>query len=397
MGLKHDRETPARGSRNKQVQLARHLLALSMLVLIGVSSCSPWDLLPRPPEEVLHPRPKQERMVVSNTLPLQLKWKYKLDLLLGSPLSVQDGQIIVWQANILSALDAETGREEWNLHRQDDFDFVTAVGQNSIACSDPMLPHGEMSVLSGATGQLKWKNQIDIVYSFAIGDGRLYAGWFGHATAYNLEDGTLKWDMTEGLPIHTGITVYYDAGKVYVITYNHLFVLNAQDGRVLRSFDYSTTRLEVVSDETVFGVSSANVIATDAQSGATRWIKQVTPLDGYLPPTLLQGTLYVLTWGGELMALDANTGELEWVAEDVQQAFSNVVEFNGIGYVLSKDGRLYGFDVATGRQIGVLTTSPDIAARIGGAPAIPSLAVVGNTLAVTFGDSYVYGFAGSTP
>ncbi len=393
---KHGESAGNRGKR-KPSELVGPSLALSVLVLIATTSCASWDLLRRPPEEVLRPRPKQERTVVSNTLPLQLKWKYKLDLLLGSPLSVADGRIIVWQANILSAIDAETGQEEWNLHSEDDFDFVTAVGQNSIAYSHPMLPHGEISVLNAATSQLRWKKQIDTVYTFAIGDGRLYVGWIDHASAYDLEDGIQRWEMTEGLPTHTGIMVHYDAGKVYIITYNHLFVLNATDGRVLRSFDYPATRMEVVAQETVFGAAWPNVLAIDARTGDTRWTSHASPLMSYPGPTLLGGTLYIVNQDGQLAALDANTGDQKWIAEKVQQAFSNVVGFNGTGYVLSKDGLLHGFDMKTGRQIGVLTTSPDIAARFDSQPAIPSLAVVGNTLAVTFGDSFVYGFEKATP
>ncbi len=398
--MKPENDTVIGGSKRgkvSSVRFIRGLFTLSMLGILLIPACAPWVALTPPPIETLMPKPKQDRTIVSNTLPLHLKWKYKLDQLLGSPLSVEDKQLIVWQGNLLSAVDAETGREEWRVHGDYDFDFVTAVGQRSIVYDRPEPLHGQISILDAATGQLKWKKQMSVVYAFAIGDGRLYVGWSDHASAYDLSEGNLRWDMTEGLPTHRGIMMYYDAGKVYVTTYNHLFVLNATDGQVLRSFDYPTTRLEVVAEETVFGVAWPNVLATDAQMGVTRWTKHVSPLDGYLRPTLLRGILYVLTQDGELVALDAGTGEQKWIAESVQKAFSNVVEFNGIGYVLSKDGRLYGFDIGTGRQIGVLATSPDFATRFGGAPAIPSLAVVGSTLAVTWGDSFVYGFEQGTP
>jgi hypothetical protein len=60
--------------------------------------------------------------------------------------------------------------------------------------------------------------------------------------------------------------------------------------------------------------------------------------------------------------------------------------------VVSKDGSLRSFDLSSGKEKGALTTTPQELASQVGVPGIPSLAAIGDTLVVTFGDSYVFGF-----
>jgi outer membrane protein assembly factor BamB len=374
--------------RSKFAQWMRVLLALASSVAFLASACRP---LPSAASLL-----KGNRRIVSNTLPLQQKWIHPIDEFLGDPMSSQGNQVYVWQGGLLEVLDARTGQLRWTVRGDAALGHVTAVSEDAVAYDKNNLVHEEIAVREPQTGDLRWASPITTTYSLAIGEGRLYAGWYGRVGAYALADGRLLWLMSQGLPSHTGINVYYDAPYLDVLTYDHLYVLNAQDGTVVKSFDYVDTRLEVVSEGSIYGVGSPNVYATDAQTGTVRWKTPVLPLAGYLRPTLLHDTLYVITEAGKLFALDTQTGAQKWVGENIDKAFSNVVEFNHQGYVITEDGRLHGFDLATGREIGQLDTGVGIS-RVLGFPAIPSLVVAERTLVFSFGDGYVYGFEAKSP
>ncbi len=359
------------------------LIALTLAVLVSYSMLAPVLRLPN----LL----RQTRTIVSNTLPLQEKWKYKIDGLVVPPLASQGNQIYISHGSPLSILNVETGKEVWTLQRDNELGVLMEVGEDAVVLYKADNLHPEVHVLDANTGQLKWKQPVTLTDTFAIGEGRLYVGTY-HVSAYDLKDGKLVWSMEQELPSHTGIHVHYDAGKVYVMVGLRAYVLDAQDGRTLNSFDYAGSALELVTEETIFGMSMSDASATDAKTGALLWKKSLLPYTDYVWPAVIHGVLYLITWDGRLLALNAKTGELVWESKQVKKAFSNIVEFNNQGYVISEDGRLHAFDLMTGEEVGVLDSGTPILLGPGGYRFAPSLVVADKTLAFTFGDSYVYGF-----
>lgn len=88
-------------------------------------------------------------------------------------------------------------------------------------------------------------------------------------------------------------------------------------------------------------------------------------------------TVYVLTGGGDLYALDASTGERRWVFTEPAAYDAPLVPTGSVGptvydgtvYVGSGDGSVYGVDAATGEREWVNT---DAGSVIDGAPSIAS-------------------------
>ncbi len=375
-------------------------LSIAALVVsegLFLSAC-----LPLPVWMLPNPLPQPPRTIVSNTLPLQQKWEHGIDEILLAPLPSSNNLVYIPVEHTLVALNAETGRQEWAFtteHVIARHDPAIASSENVIVLETVNGSYKEINVLDAATGKLKWSKPSQTVYSFAIGNGRLYVGWSGHVSAYNIDNGSLQWEMSQGLPpSHSVITVAFEGGRVYTITYNRVYVLNSEDGHPLNSFEYSVGTFAIVSNGVIYNVKWPRVIAWNAEIGKIEWDARIEPDATYIPPSLIDGALHVLTQSGELKSLNARTGAEQWVSKNIRDPFSNIVVFGDQGYVISKDGSLRNFALGTGEEKGALITSPQSIARQSlGPPAIPSLALVGQTLVVTFGDSFIYGFEMKSP
>ncbi len=373
------------------------IVAISLFGVFFFSGCLPWpiSILPN-----LLPRP--ERKIISNTLPLNQKWEHQINEILLAPLLSNGSLVYVPLEHALVALNAATGQQEWSFTTQHIIASVhpaMALSGNVIVFETVEGSNEEIKVLDAINGKIKWSKPALTVYSFAIGNGQIYVGRSGHVSAYSIENGSLSWEMSQGLPpSHSVITVVYAAERVYVITYNRVFVLDSTDGHPIHSFDYDVGRFVVVSSGVIYNVRWPRVIALDAESGKIEWERNIQPDATYIPPTLNDSALYIRTQSGELRAFDARTGAEQWVSKNIRDPFSNIVVLGDHGYVISKDGSVRNFMLDTGEGKGALITSPQSIARQSlGPPAIPSLALVGHTIVVTFGDSFVYGLEMESP
>lgn len=348
-----------------------------------------------------------ERTIVSSALPLQLKWQYKFAGLLNAPIIYSQDLIYIPHTNLLNAIESKTGRVRWMYDaRESAFVGEPIISQSrpGIAISDGIIVihtdyEGREAIigLDAATGEMRWKKSAYTVYSIAVGDGLLFVGSAGHVTAYNLKQGLEVWKIAVGSPTHSVIDVRSNGKTLYVFNDGNIYALNAETGTTLDLFDANEPNdpidFEIVSKETLLSVTKSEIVARDTNTGLQRWVNKVSSNNRYIAPTLLFDKLYAIPYDGNLRLLDAETGVQKWVADQIEKPFSNVIEFMGKGYVISRDGCLQSFDVITGQKTGTLNTSLNeiIADRLG-VPAIPSLAVVGDVLVVTFGDSYIYGF-----
>ncbi len=249
------------------------LVALTVSGVLFLTACLPlpfWtlpNLLPRPP-----------RTIVSNTLPLRQKWAHRIDELLLAPLLSNNNLVYIPLEHTLDALNAETGQEEWVFTTQcviAGFDPAIALSENVLVFETVAGSYEEIELLDATTGKIKWTKPARTVYSFAFGNGQLYVGWSGHVSAYDIENGSLLWERSQGLPpSHSVITVHYEAGRVYVITYNRVYVLDSKDGHLVNSFEYAVGTFAFVSDGVIYNVKWPRVIAWNAETGNIEWEKK---------------------------------------------------------------------------------------------------------------------------
>lgn len=144
------------------------------------------------------------------------------------------------------------------------------------------------------------------------------------------------------------------------------------------------TATPVAENGRVFTLDAlAQVTATSANDGATIWTHDVTP-DGDRKGdasggglSLGAGSLFVTSGFGTITAIDPATGAVKWT-HNLEAAASAPATVSGSSvYVVTTDGVARALDVATGRQLWVITGAPNITGLTGGSgPAIAGRTVI---------------------
>ena len=224
------------------------------------------------------------------------------DVYLSSP-AVADSHVYFGSSDgNVYALDAKNGAELWH--------FTThGIVHSSPAVNSGMVFIGSwdrnMYALDATTGQEKWHfttgndtvyhNQIGIQGSPLISDSLLYFGCRdSHIYALNKYTGRMRWNFNaKGSWVIVTPTMY--EGKLYAATSDsHRFlVLDPLTGKVLSENDTKTY---------VFG-----------------------------SPVATQGTIYIPTFGGLLMAFNASSANLVWVwkTDAAKKNYRNALDDEG--------------------------------------------------------------------
>ena len=122
------------------------------------------------------------------------------------------------------------------------------------------------------------------------------------------------------------------------------------------------------------------LVATDISSGEPVWQihdKNVNYTSGAGGGV---GMVFIGTGDGCVIARDAQTGNLKWVAKVSSEILSAPTAFNQITVVRTGDGNIYGLDSATGKEIWNYDRT------------VPSLTLRGNAPPVISGDRVFAGF-----
>lgn len=177
---------------------------------------------------------------------------------------------------------------------------------------------------------------------------------------------------------------------VYVsTTHGRVHALNAATGEKYWTFRADGRPGLTVADRTLFVNTGGSVYALEALRGEEKWVFKTDggPIGN---PAVKDGTVYVGTRYGNVTALDAETGGVNWdidVNETSEQWLNQAAVANGNVYVGSKvlnalpstHGRLYALDAETG----------DVRwKRVKQGNSIPTPAVLPNT--VYFSDDYLH-------
>ena len=223
-----------------------------------------------------------------------------------------------------------------------------------------------------------------IVTSPVVADGVVYVGSLsGHLYAIDTRSGREKWNFKSSQPIASSVAV--SKGTVYFVSSaGSLVALDAVDGKpkwvlavenerrfearnlhgyapaaqtIPDAWDVYTSSPAVVDATVYFGSGDGNVYAVDAASGVLQW-KFSTGDVVHASPAVVDGTVFVGSFDGNLYAIDAATGRQRWVFKGGQDpAIHNQVGFqsspavvDGTVYVGCRDAHVYAIDAATGRK-----------------------------------------------
>jgi outer membrane protein assembly factor BamB len=258
------------------------------------------------------------------TEPVEL-WRFPVGDSVVTSAAVVNGMVYVAGNDNIYALDAYTGAEIWSYP-------ATPPMYSSPAVSEDMLfigVAGKLLALDASSGTEVWSCPTEypedrVISSPAVVDGVVYVGYpEGCLYALNASTGSKIWNYTtkdvgNGVAIQSSPAVV--DGVVYFGSLDHnVYALKASTGEKIWNH---TVRLSVnsapaVSEGVVYVCSRAGILyALNAASGKELWRFTVSDLlqriYGY-SPTGADGVVYVRSSDfGELYALDASTGDLNW-------------------------------------------------------------------------------------
>ena len=249
--------------------------------------------------------------------------------------------------------------------------------------------------------QWTFKASGPIVASPVIADGVIYIGDYGgQLHAIDQASGKEKWSFKSRMPIASSAAVA--AGVVYFVSSSGaLIALDATSGQLKWAFateyekrfeaqnlhgylsaaqtmpdawDLFVSSPAVVNGRVYFGSGDGNVYAVDAQSGVVQW-KFATRDVVHASPAIHNGVVYIGSWDGNFYAIDAQTGEQKWQFKGGQDpAIHNQVGFqssaavvDGVVYVGCRDSHVYALDANTGRKLWDYPTSKS---WVNGSPAV---------------------------
>jgi eukaryotic-like serine/threonine-protein kinase len=270
--------------------------------------------------------------------------------------------------------------------------FPLLAGINSLGQGSSMFRGDPVhSAIYGGAGApafhgIRWSFHTngEVVSSPAIVRGIVYVGSDdGNLYAIDESNGKLHWKFETGSAIPSSPAVA--AGIVYFASYDgNLYAVDALAGKLKWKFAdsgerrYSGTHLHgmLPAGETMpdpfdvylsspvvwngmvyFGSGDGNVYALNAKSGTLQW-KFHTGNVVHASPAIAEGKLYIGSWDSYFYALDATTGKQLWrfkTGEDPKihnqvGIQSSATIAGGVVYFGCRDSNLYALDAATGRQ-----------------------------------------------
>lgn len=259
---------------------------------------------------------------------------------------------------------------------------------------------GRIEALSARDGSVIWKRDTGLPFSGGpgLGEGLLLLGNSnGELAAFDSSDGTERWKV----PLSSEILSVPRIRSGLVIAYTldgTVYALNAKDGARVWDQRRPTPVLTlrgmsspVIADTGVIvGFSDGRLAKLDLGNGVPLWELTVTPpigrtelervVDIDADPVLLGSTLYVVTFQGDLAAVNEPSGTVVW-RQPLSSHAGLAVDSRYI-YVTDAKDHVWAVDTATG---GSVWKQDQFTYRLLTAPA-----VLGDTLLVGDLEGYVH-------
>jgi outer membrane protein assembly factor BamB len=200
--------------------------------------------------------------------------------------------------------------------------------------------------LDQETGKEKWKykSRMPIASSPAVSGGILYFVSSGGALgAIEVKTGAIKWVFA------TEFERKFEAKNL------HGYLSAAQT--IPDAWDIFKSSPAVWNGKVYFGSGDGNVYALDAQTGVLQW-KFATKDVVHASPAVVNAVVYIGSWDSYLYAIDAETGQERWSLKTGEDpVIHNQVGFqsspavvDGTVYVGCRDAHVYAIDAASGRK-----------------------------------------------
>ncbi len=227
----------------------------------------------------------------------------------------------------LTSLDPQSGNINWQVELETTITGGIGYGEGLLIVGDNS---GEIFVLDEQNGALKWKKKLssvmlsaplvqDEVLMVRTGDGRIYG--------LDAENGSQLWVYDRGVPVLTlrgnssplmggGELLFtgFDSGKVAAVGVKH--------GRLLWE---------------------ANAAVARGRSD----LERLVDIDGNM--ILIGRVLYVVTYQGRIVAIDALKGDILWARE--MSSYAGLAADDRHLYVTDSDSNLWAVDRVSGDML----------------------------------------------
>ncbi len=230
---------------------------------------------------------------------------------------------------------------------------ATAVGTSVGAAESDATAEGTLRPPFKKLWSFKTEDQVD---SFLVTDLAVFFGTFHCYGAVDLATGRLLWQA----PIpkkHFGAHVAYDGDTLYVaIGLQKLGAYEPQTGEELWSLPMKDYASEIAAcDGTVFCELEAGVLsAIDTRTRVQRWATKLSDVRMSVRPFVNGDSLLVVTYAGQVLSLDPETGRVRWrqaVVEGEEYWVSGIVADRERLYCTTRSGELVALDLGSGRPL----------------------------------------------
>ncbi len=311
---------------------------------------------------------------------LNLKWKVDVGTGYAAPITVGDRVFAFSRQNegeVMRALDAATGKTIWETKYNATYKANPAATRthgtgpkSTPAFADGRLytlgMTGVVTAFDAATGKQLWQtpqSKVEPLYHTAMSPivdrGLVIVHVGGHnagaLTAFDARSGDVKWAWTGDGPAY-GSPIVVELGgtrQVITMTQENLVGIGAADGALLwkRPYSVRATRnavTPIVHNQIVIvsglgmPVSGFRVFNRSGQwSSEDVWVNNDVTMDmstGVVIGTSLYG--FSPRNSGQFFAIDANTGQTQWLSEPRQGDNAAVVRAGNLWFALDTQAQL---------------------------------------------------------
>ncbi|MBW9264605.1 MAG: outer membrane protein assembly factor BamB [Candidatus Thiodiazotropha sp. (ex. Lucinisca nassula)] len=257
----------------------------------------------------------------------------------------------------VSSLDPETGERHWSVDTDSPLSGGPGVADGLIALG---TLEAELILLDGEDGGERWRQRVssDVLSSPAVNDGTVICRTTdGGVTAYTTDSGEKRWVYDRTVPV---LTLRGDSSPL------------VSDSQVLAGF------------------AGGKFVGLSLDSGLVNWeatistpkgrteLERVVDIDA--DPVLVEGTLYVSAYQGDVAAVSESSGVVLW-RRDISSHAGLDASWRQV-FITDAEDHIWSLDATNGAT---LWQQKKLHARKLSAPAM-----VGDTLVVGDFDGYVH-------
>lgn len=293
-------------------------------------------------------------------------WTAGVDLAYGTgdaavpPSPVVDTGTVYVGSGYVKALDATTGEERWTA----DLDAARVRATPALRSNTLYIPTSDDSIVAfdTATGERRWRVALGDAEdadttaemaaarpgTLAVADDRVYVGSSRGVHAFDALSRAVDWE-TETAAVRSPPAVLDD--WLWVGTNEGIAALGATEGKAHwdRSLDDAVVAapvVDVAANRVYVTTTGGDVVAVEAATGESAW-RTALGRRVLASPALADGTLYVGHVAGDLLAVDVETGEVVGDHAASGQLYASPVVHEESVHYATGTGAVYAVEATT--------------------------------------------------